>query len=107
MRFFDVDHPSSPARLSRGGVNQIGLPGQESRDLHDIADLGRGGGLVGLVDIGCHGKAAFLANTIENRQSFIQPRTSETVDARAVGLIKARFEDDRNILAGGNVGERG
>ena len=41
------------ARPVRGrGDEQIGLPAEERRDLQDVGDLGGGGGLRRLVDVG-------------------------------------------------------
>ena len=47
LRFFDIDC----RRGTRHGLNQVGLPGQKSRQLQNIADLSRRPGLFGTVNI--------------------------------------------------------
>ena len=51
--FLTIDRPAGLG----GGGQQVGLPGEEGRDLQQIADLGRRGGLRRLVNVGHHRQA--------------------------------------------------
>ena len=50
-----------------------------------------------LMNVRRGGQAGFLANQIQNSQTFVQPGTSITVNAGAVRFVKAGLEYDLNI----------
>jgi hypothetical protein len=72
LPFLDVHRPFGPG----GRHQQVGLPGQEGRDLQQLADLGRRLGLVGQMDVGGHRQAGFSGDAAQDGQPAFQPGPS-------------------------------
>ena len=69
--------------------------------------LAGGFGLGGLVHVGQHRHARFLAHAAEDREAGFEPRAAEGVHARAVGLVVAGLEHIRQADTPGYLGDGG
>ena len=73
LAFFDVHGSAGFA----GGLDQIGLPRQERRDLKDVANLGRRFHLTAFMHVGDHREAGALLDCRQRAHAFAQTRAAK------------------------------
>ena len=93
LPLLDVD---ATAR-NRGGLQQGSLPAEEGRNLQHINIGRRQGGILLAVNVGDHGDAIAVGNSLENFQSLAVTDTCERIDTGAVGLAIGGFERVGNV----------
>src|SRR5450432_2137629 len=86
----------------RDGADEVGLPAQERGRLQHV-DRGRGGSdLVLAVHVGDHRHGELALHLGEDLEALVDARPAKRRAARAVGLVVARLEDERNAERGGH-----
>jgi hypothetical protein len=98
-------HVHRPPRTTRR-EEQIGLAAEERRDLEDIYDLCDCRRMGRLVDVGEERQAARGTGGLERAEALLETRAAGSVDPRAVGLVEAGLQTDRQSEVSGNPGER-
>ena len=89
LSLLDIHHLAGLGRCHK----QVGLAAEEGRNLQDVDVLGGHFGLLGQVDVGDDGHAELGAHLCQHLQRLFVADAGERVDARAVGLAVAAFED--------------
>ena len=84
----------------RGRDHEVGLAAQERRDLQHVGDRGRRVDLRHLVDVGEDRDAVALAHRGEDLEALLHARAPVGAEARAVGLVVARLEDEGDAELG-------
>ena len=92
LALFYIHRFGSPRR----GNQQIGLPGQEGRDLNQITNHCRRCGLAWFVNIGGDRQARVLLYFVEYPEPSFQTRASIGIDAGAIGFVERGFEYQLN-----------
>ena len=76
-----------------GGDEQVGLTAEEGGNLEDIAGLGDGGAVLGLVHVGEDGEVRLFGDAAQDARAFGESGTAEARDRGAVGLVVRSLED--------------
>ena len=74
---------------------QVGLPGQESRYLEQIADLGHRRRLMAFMDVRGDRQAGASLHGLQRPQARLQSRTAKRLARGPVGLVERRLEHQR------------
>ncbi len=101
LPLLDVDGAAGARRRQQ----QVGLAAEEGGDLQHVADLGRGGALRRLVDVGEQRQPGLLAHAPQHAQPLFEPRPAVALDRAAVGLVEGGLEDERQAEAVCHRGE--
>jgi len=88
-----------------GGHEQIGLTGEERRNLQQLANVGHGCGLVGHVDVGRNGQPDRVADLFQDSQPFFHSRAAKSIEAGAIRLVERGLEDELHADVAGVSGE--
>ena len=83
------------ATAARAGLDQVGLPAEQGRDLQEVDDRGDLGHLPGLVHVGGDRQAGGVLDPGEDAQALVQAVAAEARVAGAVGLVEAGLEHHR------------
>jgi hypothetical protein len=78
------------------------LAGEKGGDLQDVHDLGGGGGLGGVVDVGKDGQTEVGFDFAEDAQAFGEARAAKGFDGGAIGFVVGGFENVGDIGVGGD-----
>jgi hypothetical protein len=78
---------------SSGGDEQVGLTAEEGGNLEDIAGLGDGGAVFGLVHVGEDGEVRLFSDAAQDTRAFGEAGTAEARDRGAVGLVVRSLVD--------------
>ena len=81
------------------GREEVGLAAEKRRYLEYVCEAGSHYCFLRLVDVGDHGHAEFTAYGVENGESLEVAYAAERVEAAAVSLSVAAFEDKRDVEA--------
>jgi hypothetical protein len=92
LALLDVDRPAA----LRSGADEIGLPAQERRRLQHVDDFGGRGDLLGVVHVVNTGTPTSRLTFARIARPLSMPGPRNEVPARAVRLVVARLEDERN-----------
>ena len=84
----DLQGVSDLLHRAARGQQQIGLPGQECRNLNQIHDLCDGRDLVLLVNVGGDRQAGAALHGFQRLQAFVQPWSAKGVARRPVGVFR-------------------
>src|SRR6202042_732095 len=84
----DIDRPPRARRRDE----QIGLPAKERRDLQNVDRLRRQRALVGLVNVGQHGKIEAVADFSKDRQRLLQADAALAGARSAIGFVERGLE---------------
>ena len=95
LGLFDVDHRAGAGHR----LHQIGLAGEESGQLNDVAHLGGRCGLLWSVHICDHRNAVAGFHRLQHRQALAEAGAAIGVDRGAVGLVKGGLEHQRDVEA--------
>ncbi|MNT09538.1 hypothetical protein D3C72_1443250 [compost metagenome] len=99
LRLLDVDR----ATRAGDGVHQIGLPGQEGRNLQDIDHFSHRVRLGDFVHVGDHRNTEARLHFLENAKAFLQADATEGLDRRTICLVERRFEHIGDVQFAGDL----
>ena len=77
-----------------GGLEQIGLPAKERRDLQRIDKLRDRSALIGQMNVGQNSQAGGRAHAIESCQALLKAWAACASRVGSVCFVEARLEDD-------------
>ena len=86
-----------------GGDEQVGLAAEEGGNLEDIDGFGGDFAMGGLVHVGEDGQAGVFGDAAEDARALFEAGAAKALDAGAVGLVVAGFEDVGNAEIGGDA----
>ena len=86
-------------RSTGGGSSdqQIGLTAEKRGDLQEVHDTRGSRSVRGIVNVGRDRHAEFFAYALEFREALFDAESALRVDARTIGFIETRFEDEREL----------
>jgi len=99
LAFLDVDGAAGAAC----GDEQVGLAAEEGGNLQDIDCFGGDFAVARLMNVRENRQAGIFGNAGEDARAFNQARAAKALDAGAVGLVVAGFEDEGDMEIGGNA----
>ena len=99
LAFLDVDGAAGFA----GGYEQFGLSAEKRGNLQNVDGL-RGDFAIGwLVHVGEHRQAGRAGNAAEDARAFNEAGAAKALDAGAIGLVVAGFEDEGDVQVAGDA----
>ncbi len=102
LAFLDVDDTAGVRRRDE----QIGLPAQEGRYLHDVGDR-RGSARLGrLVNVGEDRDVEPRLDAGQHTQPLVEPRPAKRSPRGPIRFVERRLEDKRHAQTPGDVHER-
>ena len=85
------------------GDEQVGLTTQKRGNLEDVDSFSGNFAVGRLVDVGEDGNARVFGDAAEDSRALFEARATEALDAGAIGLVVAGFEDEGKVEIGGNA----